>query len=352
LKRLTFIFRIVELNLSSLSYSKFGIYLLFLSPLYLVASPVDSNYIIQYKNDLIFRINTGTSNDNFKVTNTQNQTIDLRPNQDLNTGFGIAYRWLVFSLSFKTADLRDNSIYGKSNQTRFKILSFLPKHYFNLSYVHYKGMYIGNVLDIKPNWKQGDIYPNFPNLRVQELELSYDYLFNGTKFTLIPFYTGNQHLIKSCGSFILNGSLTLFQLSNDSSIAKVLTNPNDKQKIKQITTIAPTVNFGYGYGWALHKNFNLLGSISLGGGIDMQNYQNIQNQDFKEYKLTLQGETFIGLMYNRSRFFTSLTFNSKVKTHNLENTSFVINANSFNLNLGYRFKLRERPKWFGNKIGL
>lgn len=314
-------------------------------------SNIDTNYVKLYKEDFILKLSTSTTRDVFKYSNKLNQKIDLVPNQDLNVDIGLAYRWLIVNFSMKALDLRDNAIYGKSFQSRLGTQAFVGKSYFKFLYSNFKGFYISNIDELNANWKSGDKYPSFPNLRIQNFSLSHTYSFNGTRFSLKPIVVGNQVITKSCGSLLVTTQIEWFNLNNDSTIANLFNNPNDRQQLKSFEAIPLTLKVGYGYNFNISEKVDIIGSLTVGGGLDFQRYITPKSS-FKELKSTLDVESFIGFMFNHDHWFNSITMHSTLSTHDLNQSSFLNLNNTIQLNIGYRFKNKKRLKWIGNSIGL
>lgn len=327
--------------------------LLLCSPL-LAFSQADTNYIRSYYDDIILKSAIETVFSKFTQENKTNLDVKFIPNQQLSAGLSFYYKWFALTYSQSFLDLKNNKKYGANSQFNIGGSLYFPKHLLRLNYTHYKGFYLSNIAEINSTWNESMSYPSFPNLNMRLIHFQYTHLFNGKKYTLGAHLYGDRVMIKNAGSFMAGVGLKYHSFQNDSSFTINLDNINlnDFQEISSFKTIAPTFNFGYGYGFVINPKFSILASASLGLGYNFQNYILASNAEIQEHKISYQGESFLGLMYNQRNFFTTLVLNSTFHTYSVSQSNFINSNQYILLNIGYRFQLKSNPKWIGNKIGL
>ncbi len=318
---------------------------------HLIASPIDTNYFYNYKNDVVVRGIISSDGFFIKQVNTNSKTIILKPNQNSSTGIGFSYKWLVFSFRTTTADLTDNKVYGKSNEAFLAFSGYFSKHNFKLDAQTYRGFYIENFKDLGLTMRNGQI-PNLPNLTHSSLMLNYSYLTNGKKFSVAPYLIGNRMMKRSVGSPIFEIALSYYRLHSDSSLSGGSSQISTDQQINSLSSLTPYLSVGYGQNIKIFNNFHGLATLTGGVGIEKQVYSTTRNIETSYTNASLKLELMLGLIYNHEDFFISTLLNSLAIRHYLKNSELESNDSRFSLTFGYRFKLKNEIKWIGNKIGL
>ncbi len=318
----------------------------------MISNPLDTSYYRFYSGDLIMRTYSSTDIFSIRQINQNDKTAIFKPNQSLSAGLGISYRWLVLSFGLTVADLTDNKIYGKSNESLFGLSASVGKHYLSVYLQEYKGFYIENYNELGIRQPSSGAFPNLPNLTMSNAILSYQYFVSGNRFSIAPYTTGNVVAIKSSGSLILGAAITRYSLKNDSAFVKDVTRFRNDFQINSLQSFAPFIMVGYGFNFVLTDDLAAILIANIGGGIERQNYMNKNSEDLIEINPSYRFEGFGGIMYNRTRYFFSLTSNVIMMRHQLVSSSFETTNNKIMLNFGYRLQFKKRPIWIGNKIGL
>lgn len=331
---------------------KKGLLILCILPGSLLAVPLDSNYFTFYKNDVILGLYSSTDLFTLKQINQNERTVIFKPNQYLSGGLGLAYRWLAVYIGIDYADLTESRIYGKSTVLSLAVGATINKTSLRFSLQNYSGFYLENYSELGLNMNPNGLIPNLPNMNMNTINLGYAYYFNGDKFSIAPYTTGNSVMTKNCGSFILSANLAYYSLKNDSSFVSSASKFQAEQRIKSLISIAPYISAGYGQNFILSKDISVILIANAGIGSEKMEYKTITDDVFTSTNSSFRLDGFGGILYNKPNFFFSLTSEFSFIEHRVILSSFETNMNRLTLNFGYRIKTKSRMKWIGNKIGL
>lgn len=294
----------------------------------------DTTDIKSYANQVMIRANLDTNIESyiFKEGEKENEKKQIFSiNNKTKVSFSIDYRIISATLSFAPRFLsenKDNALKGNSSYTDFSIRFFPKRLIQTLYYKNVKGFYIENMKELFPDWKEGDPYLQFPNLRVQSFGGSTAYIFN-ENFSARSIYTQGEWQKKSCGSWVpfLDYDLTIFR----DKVAE--------QNLKE-TQYKIGANMGYFYNWVLGKNVNISPYLALGLGGKFSTYRDVRGDGTikNAQYVTLRMEGGLNIGYNTDRFLFGGRMNFSAYTYNQARDQAVQSNSVYGLlYIGYRF---------------
>ncbi|AZA78557.1 DUF4421 domain-containing protein [Chryseobacterium sp. G0186] len=306
--------------------------------MFLLGIPVnaqkDTTDIKSYADQVMIRANLDTNIESYVFSEGEegNQTEQIFSiNNKTKVSLSIDYKIISATLSFAPqffSENKDNELKGNSSYTDFSFRLFPKRFIQTLYYKNVKGFYIENTKDLFPNWKEGDPYIQFPDLRVQSFGGSTSYILN-QNFSAKSIYTQGEWQSKSMGSWVpfLDYDLTVFR------------NKVEDQKYKE-TQYKIGANMGYFYNWVIGKNVNIAPYFALGLGGKFSTYRNVQEDGARmnaQY-LTLRMEGGLHVGYNTDRFLFGGKMNFNAYAYNQTKNQAVQNNNLYGLlYIGYRF---------------
>lgn len=294
----------------------------------------DTTDIRSYADQVMIRANLDTNIESYIFTegekeNAKQQIFSI--NNKTRVSLSIDYRIISATLSFAPKFFegnQDNDLKGNSSYTDFSFRFFPKRIIQTLYYKNVKGFYIENMKEVFPDWKEGDPYAQFPDLRVQSFGGSTSYILN-ENFSARSIYTQGEWQKKSSGSWIpfLDYDLTIFR------------NKVEEQSLKE-TQYKIGANMGYFYNWVLGKKVNIAPYLALGLGGKFSTYHNVQGMGTKtnaQY-LTLRMEGGLHVGYNMDRFLFGGKMNFSAYAYNQTRSQVVQNNSVYGLlYIGYRF---------------
>lgn len=300
----------------------------------LVNAQQDTADIKSYANQVMIRANLDTNLESYIFSEgeegKEKQQI-FSINNKTKVSLSIDYRIISATLSFAPrffSENKDNELKGSSSYTDFSVRFFPKRIIQNLYYKNVKGFYIENMKEVFPEWKEGQPYMQFPDLRVQSFGGSTSYILN-KNFSARSIYTQGEWQKKSCGSWIpfIDYDLSLFS------------NRIDDHDVKE-TQYKIGANMGYFYNWVLGKKVNIAPSFALGLGGKFSSYKNIEDNGARtnaQY-LTLRMEGGLHVGYNTDRFLFGGKMNFSAYAYNPRSDQTIQNNYVYGLlYIGYRF---------------
>lgn len=303
-----------------------------------------NNQVISYDDKLMLRLNIDTNTNELVITSKELAvTPRLALNNQINTTFGIDYKFISASISFspKFFPGNNNDLKGKSSYTSYNFRFFPKKIIQTLSYKNSKGYYLKNTQDYVADWqKNRDSYLTFPNLRFQSFGGSTSYIIN-KDFSLKGIYYQKEWQTTSSGSFVpaFNYEYVLFSDIQDGT----------KSREKRLDL---SLDLGYHYNYLLTEKFNITPYLYGGLGKKWSSYKNDVNQNEKEKNnyFTQNFGAGLHLGYNSEKMFFGSKFNY-AGNHYKDNGSNVFENDVYILFfIGYRLNPPEKMKKIYDKI--
>lgn len=303
-----------------------------------------NSQVISYDDKIMLRLNIDTNTSEL-VISSRDLLIEprLALNNQINTTFGIDYKFISASISFapKFIPSNNNDLKGKSSFTSYNF-RFFPKNFIQtLSYKNSKGYYLKNTQDYVADWRKNkDPYLTFPNLRFQSFGGSTSYIIN-KDFSLQGIYYQKEWQTTSSGSFVpaFNYEYVIFSDIQDGT----------KSRERRLDL---SLDLAYHYNYLLTKNINIAPFIYGGLGKRWSNYKNdvsLSERDKDNY-FTQNFGAGLHLGYNSEKFFFGSKFNYS-GNHYKDNDSNVTENDFYVLFfIGYRLNAPAKVKKIYDKI--
>lgn len=273
----------------------------------------DTNYIKDLSDKLSLRIYGINKFNKFSIYDEgSDHTLEYAPNNDLNLGIGINYKWFGIGLAFNFPFINnDDETYGSTNRLDFQMNVFTRKSLVDFYFQFYQGFYVENPQSYMDDWDIEKGYPTRPDIMTATLGASYLYMFKSEKFSARAAFIQTELQKKSAGSFVGGGFLSLFAMSADSSVI-----PNELSPVydsilffNQISVSSIGLAFGYSHTFVMWKK--LYFSITLVPGISVQGYNMVydENDDNRQgTKASFRMLNRIALVYNTEKWYSGITF--------------------------------------------
>ena len=304
---------------------------------YLLYRNHDSTYISNHGDKFIFKLIGVNKFNYFRIKDSnEKSSARYRPDRKINLGFGMAYKWFAFDLTFNFG-IGEDSNFENSRYLDLSGTIFSSKQFVSASYQYYFGYQMNKFTGIS-----SEEFPESPirdDIRSTFFGLQYFFAFNYDKFSLKAPFIHNEVQKKSAGSFLLGAGIGLYSLGADSTIipSEFYNDFNEKLYLTDLNANIVTLSYGYIYTFIWKKHFYATLSLIPGLGVNFGDYKT----DFRElYKthMFLGFKTMNSIGYNSDRFFGGIQI-----TGDLFNTRIDKGLNVYTghgkskLFIGYRF---------------
>lgn len=309
----------------------------------------DSSYYVSYENHITSRFYFSKKYTSLKFRNTEkNYNLTFRPNTTLNMGIGATYKWATINLAYGFGFLNPERGRGKTKYLDLQFHSYGRKLIVDFFGQFYRGFFL---TPNSTNNQQAEYYLR-PDLRVNQVGASVQYILNHKKFSYRASFLQNEWQKKSAGTFIFGFEVYNGTVKADSTIVPTLVNSEEADReIKELRFFEIGPNVGYAYTWVIKKHFFLTGSgsISLDYGI---NKTTDKNGDQKATGVS--PNTFLRLFggYNSEKWAISIIYVTngvRLATDNVER-QIILNTGNFRLNYIYRFLPTKKTKHYLDKV--
>ena len=308
-----------------------------------VNAQTDSLYCKSYSNIITGRIYFSQKYTRLILKNSVDKyNLEYRPNTTLNLGVGASYKWVTLNLAYGFPFLNPEQGEGKTKYLDLQAHLYGSKFTIDIFGQFYKGFYLypkGTLAD-------KDKYYVRPDLKVNAMGTSVQYVFNNKRFSYRASFLQNEWQKKSCGSLIAGAEIHFGRISADSSIvASNLSSTSGIEKIKRFDYFEIGPNVGYAYTVVVHKNFFLTGSFAVSFDY-VNNTSRGPNALVKSSGFSPNNTLRIFAGYNSSFHAFSFTFiNSVVSLSTQKSVTQVdINTGNFRLNYVKRFVPGKKTK--------
>ncbi len=288
-------------------------------------SAFDSNYVSSFRERFHLAVFLATRGSNVTLYNmaNKNESVQYSPNNFLNIGLGVNYKYVMLETSFKfpflnTTDPRK----GKSSVANIRVNFIRHKYWLKGIVQNVSGFHLTNPQIIDPDWfKYNTNYPLRPDISQNLFYLTGNYVFNHSKFSYRSTINACEHQIRSAGSFVVG-----FTISNYGARGKNSLLPESlKGRYTKDSDILRSrishygVNVGYLHTFAIKKKiFINLGSIGSVGVKNTNTTFAYRPESFSETGFGFIFDNQMAIGYNGDRNFVSINLNSLTLSDNLK----------------------------------
>ena len=312
----------------------------------------DSTYYVSYADHITTRFYFSKKYTSLKLRNrndNHNYNMTYRPNTTLNMGVGATYKWATLNLAYGFDFLNPDRGKGDTKYLDLQFHGYTRKFIVDFFGQFYDGFFLTPNSTNNP----GIEYYVRPDLDVNQLGISVQYILNHKKFSYRASFFQSDWQKKSAGTFIFGLEAYGGKVKADSTIIPTFVNDGDaKRGITGLRFFEFGPNAGYAYTWIIRQHFFLTGSVSL--SLDFG--QNTMSENSGSYKFTgVSPNTFFRVFggYNSSTWAISVIYvtnNVSLATEDFDQRIF-LNTGNFRINYVYRFQLGKKVKRYLHDVG-
>ena len=316
--------------------------LLFTLSLLPAAAQQDTSYYRSYPNQVTGRFYFSQKYTAFRLRHkSENYTLNYSPNTNLNMGIGATYKWATLNLAYGFEFLNPDKQKGKTRYLDLQFHGYGKKIVIDFLGQFYRGFYLypkGTAAE------SGEFYKR-PDLHVNLIGLSGQYVFNHKRFSFRSAVFQNEWQRKSAGTFLAGVESHVGSVKADSTITPYVINAfiaglNEKQT----NFFDIGINAGYAYSWIIKQNYFVTASATLSLDYGFSSLRN-DNVNTRNSGFTSNTIFRLGTGYNSTNWGISLVFvNADVRLARAKDHGFSLHAGNLRLNGIYRFKPGKRGK--------
>lgn len=295
---------------------------------------IDSTYYCSYADRITTRFYFSRKYTSLLVRDKgRNIDLDYHPNTTLNMGVGATYRSFTLNLAYGFPFLNQNQAKGDTRYLDLQAHFYGRKSTIDLFGEFYNGFY----LSPKGKGTRPDAYYVRPDMKLREVGVSYQYVFNHRRFSYRASFLQNEWQYRSSGTFLLGGEMFAGRAFADSSIYPTAISPIDVPQATEVRFVELGPSAGYAYTLVMARNFFITGSLALGFDYNFTEYiSNGQYTTVYGFSPNTVFRLFAG--YNSRRHAISFTFtNSTVSLPGGEENYVSMNTGNIRLNFVRRF---------------
>lgn len=290
-------------------------------------------------------------NPNNQINISGKHNLVYNPNDPNTQGIRIQHKWLGLALGYSPQSLQQKKR-GQTRELDLHLFLYGKKHYFDVYYIHYRGLYLENYERYDTLKNSYESFPLLPQLNLQSAGLNYFYLFNHQKFSLRSSFLHNEIQRRSAGSFILGSSVNYLHINNPTPLLPPELRPLSlpQESLVSGTFYGATVLPGYAHTFVLKRFYFTLAPM-LGIMMQYQNFAAADDLNRNRYTLAFRSLGRLAFGYNGNRIYIAATavndsynymLSTKVRlTNQVSDARFII---------GYRFTPVGVVKRISNKM--
>jgi hypothetical protein len=315
----------------------------------LVNAQHDSSYYVSYEHLLTTRFYFSKKYTSLKFRDPSKEySLTYRPNTTLNMGVGATYRWATLNLAYGFGFLNPERGKGKTKYLDLQLHSSGRKFIVDLFGQFYQGFFLTR----KSTNNTNDEYYLRPDLHVNQIGGSIQYIVNHNKFSYRASFLQNEWQKKSAGTFIFGLETYGGRIKADSTVIPSFVNVEEaEQDVRLLRFFEIGANAGYAYTLVIKKHFFLTGS----GSVSLVYGENrMYNKDGSEKERGVSPNSFLRLFggYNSNRWAISVIYltNSVSLATGSVQRQIILNTGNFRVNYIYRFAPNKKAKRFLNVV--
>lgn len=264
------------------------------------------------------------------------------PNTTNNLGIGATYKSITLNLAYGFGFLNPDKGRGTTKYLDLQFHRYGRKVILDAFGQFYKGYYLGP----KGYGTSNGNYYLRPDLSVNELGASVQYVFNSKRFSYQASFLQNEWQKKSAGTFLLGVEGYFGNVRTDSSFFPTALDSSIAAKnYRQVNFGQLGPNAGYAYTLVVKRHFFLTGSASLGLNLG---HTTVKKEGGDTRGLGVGANTFfrIAAGYNSYLWAVSLIYvsNNVQLVHSTADDQFQLNTANIRLNFVHRFTLGKKGK--------
>ncbi|WP_176214707.1 DUF4421 domain-containing protein [Reichenbachiella faecimaris] len=304
MRRITFISFLITVSLYSWGQEK--------RYKFLETRPINEKFIVDYSDRLSIKIfGIVKTNQIAHVNHETDKKLEYRPNESLNIGLGIGYKWFGLDAAFNFGGVNnDDDKFGKTKRFDFRPSIYTRKFAMDINIQKYKGYYLYNPEDYISGFNASGSYPIRSDIKTYRYGASLLYVLNHAKFSYRAAFIYNERQVKSAGSFLVGPYFSYFRMDADSTL--IIPEAESEFDLSQDFRGSEYIRYGLagGYGYNLVLGHRVFVSLSLVLGLGPEIKKTPAINGFlsdTESKFTGRLATRIAIGYNAPKFFFGMS---------------------------------------------
>ncbi len=263
----------------------------------------------------------------------------FKPNENLGVGAGIFYNgfggYIGFSLPSSPSDLQSR---GRTRRLDIQINQYGKKLGFDVQFQYFKGFYLDNTREFRPNISANQVHILRPDLRSFTAGLSGYWIFNSKKYSMKAAFIQTEKQKKSAGSFLLGYAMSLYAFNADSALLPdYFRLPGREEDYQRGRFSSASLSLGYAYCFVIRKDWYFNIALSGGGGL-LHNKVNYESGGVSRgFSPVLRWQIRSAIGYNGERRFFGVKMVNDV--YNLPLNAARLEYTFGNMRLFYGFRI-------------
>ncbi len=308
----------------------------------------DSSYYYSYKSKITARLYFSNKSTSLFIKNIDGlYNLNYKPNTTRNIGIGATYKSFTLNLAGGFGFLNPEAGQGKTRYLDLQFHQYGRKLIIDVFGEFYKGFY----LSPKGYGNTNGHYYLRPDLRINEVGASVQYVLNSKRFSYRASFLQNEWQRKSAGSFLLGFEAYAGNVVTDSSIFPTIVSQQiASRNYNRVNFFELGPNIGYAYTLVFKKHFFATGSASLsldaGNNIIKRNIKDDHTSGFSTNVLCRISAGYNSYLWAISVFY--ITNNIHLASQSFEK-KIQFNTTNFRINFIRRIapgkKVRKYLRW-------
>jgi hypothetical protein len=309
----------------------------------------DSAYYYSYKSKITARFYFSNKATSLLIKNVDGfYNLNYRPNTTRNIGIGATYKSLTLNLAYGFGFLNPDKGRGKTQYLDLQFHNYHRKWILDLFGQFYKGYYMSPKGYGTTN---GNYYLR-PDLRINEVGASVQYVLNSKRFSYRASFLQNEWQRKSAGTFLLGAETYVGTILSDSTIFPTVLNKKiAARNYYRINFFEVGPNVGYAYTLVIKKHFFMTGAATF--GLDLGN-NIIKRNTTDETTVGVSTNTLFRLSAGYNSYLWAVSFSYFSNKVHLANSALEkqihLNTENFRLNFIRRLTPGKKVKKYLNII--
>jgi hypothetical protein len=311
-------------------------------------SAPDTSYYTNYSTKITARVFLSQKYTRLNYSNQkEGYSLDYRPNTNLAIGIGATYKWATLNVSHGFNFLNDDPEKGKTHYVDLQFHGYGTK----IQVDGFGQFYNGFFLTPKGAASSTGNFYTRPDIKVNEIGLSVQYIVNHRRFSFRSAFLQNDWQKKSAGSILVGFETYAGRIKADSVFVPKSLMKGDlavQERYRSYYELGP--NLGYAYTLVIRKNFFVTGALSV--SLDY-GFNTSETSTTKTWSNGFSSNTFVRFVAGYNSRVDGLSFiylNNGVQLATQHDSHITLNTGNFRFTYTHRFTPGKKEKKFLKKI--
>lgn len=278
---------------------------------------------------------------------SEGYSLDYRPNTNLNMGIGATYKWATLNIAYGFPFMNQDSEKGKTDHLDLQFHGYGAKIQVDGFGQFYRGFFLTpKGAAAKP----GEYYQR-PDIRVNQVGLSVQYILNHRHFSFRAAFLQNDWQRKSAGSLLFGFETYAGRIKADSSFvprAILKSDVNSQETFRSYFELGP--NLGYAYTCVIREHFFVTGALSLSLDYGVSTSETGLGKTWSNGFSSNTFVRFVGGYNSELNGFSFSYVNNGVSLSPQQDRHTTLNTGNFRMTFTHRFTPGNKEKRFLRRI--